>query len=726
MPDLAPFKYPIDESYSVLAAGVHRDKHHAVVVADLALFNGRVLHAASGVLTDPDGRRAWATAARTTITTPDGPSVERIIDVLMNDVLFGALELLRQPTRKPPRPDGESPYEATPGGIVWNRPTASGVTTETLANFTATITEDVTADDGASQRREVVITGVLAGRPLPPLRVPVKRFASLEWVSEWGPDAIVGAGFGTKDRLREAIQRLSPAIVRRHVYEHPGWRQIPGCGWVFLHAGGGIGAHGLVPDLTVSLSPQASGIVFPEIPSGEALRARVRACLDLIDLAPEPVTAPTFGAVYRAALGEMHPADLTVYLLGSSGVYKSELQALAQQHVGAGFHRLNLPANWTWSANALEKLAFEFKDCPLVIDDFVPSGTAVDVAKLHATAERVIRGAGNRSGRGRMHADGSLRPVYPPRGVILSSGEDIPKGHSLRARMVISELATGDVDPARLTAARDAAARGVFAGGMGGFVRHLAAHFEEVRASIPSRLAAYRANAHQSAAHARTPDAVANLALGWRVFLDFAAEIGAVAPAEGDETFARIWAALGEAARQQASHQETEEPAQRFVTLLQSALAGGFAHVAAMDGTEPGVPEAWGWRKVTSGSGGSGLYERTERRAQGTKIGWLDGEDLYLDLGASLAATHAVASASGGGITVTPKTLMKRLHERRLLASIDEQRDELQIRRTVEGARRRVVHLLGTTIMPTESAQSAQDEENRRQGVGVNRRMGGF
>ena len=138
---------------------------------------------------------------------------------------------------------------------------------------------------------------------------------------------------------------------------------------------------------------------------------------------------------------------------------------------------------------------------------------------------------------------------------------------------------------------------------MGGFLQHLAAHFDEIRAYIPSRLTAYRALAYQSAMHTRTPDAVANLALGWREFLDFAAEIGAIAPSGADATFARIWDALGEAARRQTGHQDTEEPAQRFVTLLQSALAGGFAHVAAVAGTVLVVPEAWGRRQATPGSG---------------------------------------------------------------------------------------------------------------------------
>ena len=47
---------------------------------------------------------------------------------------------------------------------------------------------------------------------------------------------------------------------------------------------------------------------------------------------------------------------------------------------------------------------------------------------------------GNNAGRQRMRADTTLRPPKPPRCLILSSGEEVPRGQSLRARTVITEL----------------------------------------------------------------------------------------------------------------------------------------------------------------------------------------------------------------------------------------------------------------------------------------------
>src|SRR5256886_12823777 len=48
-------------------------------------------------------------------------------------------------------------------------------------------------------------------------------------------------------------------------------------------------------------------------------------------------------------------------------------------------------------------------------------------------------------------SDATLRPPRPPRGLILSTGEDVPRGQSLRARIFALEVSPGAVNPKRLT-----------------------------------------------------------------------------------------------------------------------------------------------------------------------------------------------------------------------------------------------------------------------------------
>jgi len=622
----------------------------------------------------------------------------------VDDLLSRAELELRQPAGHDA--ENSAPYAATPAGFVYHKLTQNGPVDQPLSNFTARIEQEVIADDGTSERTELVIAGDLGGAPLPRIRVPSRRFVSLDWVnSEWGARPIIAAGFGNRDRVREAIQRHSTDIARRHVYEHPGWRHLSDHGWAYLHAGGAIGAAGVIEDVDVDLRGAAGRIVLPEPPSGEELRAAVRACLSLRDLAPDAITAPLLGAVYRAPLCELVPADTGVFLVGPTGVFKTELSALAMQHVGAGFDRLHLPAQWTATANFLERVAFDFKDAPLVIDDFAPGGSQVDIARLHATADRVFRGVGNRGGRGRMHGDGTVRPDFPPRGIVIATGEDAPRGQSLRSRLMILDITPGDVDRDRLTEAQAAGRQGVCAAAYSGFVRYLAPSMEFLRTRLPNLLSQFRAEAYRDAAHARTPEAVAHLALGWWAFLRFAAEVGALSQPEAQAAFERAWAALGEAATRQSSHHVGEEPARRFLDLLSSALAAGHLHFASTSGGVPASPKAWGWREERIGTG---EYERSEWRPQGSRAGWLDGNDLYLDLEAALSGTQRVSQATGNGVAVGPKMLAKRLHERRFLRSTEQEHGDLRIRRTLEGRRRRVLHLVDDAISAGEPGQSGQ------------------
>jgi hypothetical protein len=612
--------------------------------------------------------------------------------------------------------DVMAPYATTPNGIVYRKPMARILVDQLLCNFDARIVEEVIADDGASKRSELAIEGTLAdGTPLPRIRVPMRRYPSLDWVYEWGTRPRIGAGFGTKDRLREAIQYLSPQPARRYIYEHPGWCHLPEHGWCYLHAGGAIGAAGTITDVDVVLHGAASHIRLPDPPSRDELRAAVLTCLSLLDLAPDHLTVPLFGAVFRAPLSELVPADTSVFAVGPTGVFKTELSALAMQHFGASFDRLHLPAHWSATDNFLERAAFDFKDAPLVVDDFAPGGAPTDIARLHAKADRLLRGAGNRGSRGRMWSDGSQRPDVPPRGIIIGTGEDAPRGQSLRSRVMLLDVAPGDVDRERLRQAQAAARAGTFAAGMAGFVQSLAPQFEDLRESLPGLLADYRTQAHAGAAHARTPDAVAHLAVGWWAFLRFAVAVGAMTQAEAEQMFARVWAALGEAAARQAGYQAVEEPARRFLELLSSALAAGHVHFASPEGGVPRVsPEAWGWRfeRISAGE-----YERHEWRPQGNRAGWIDGDDLYLDLEAALAGVHRISQASGSGVTVTPKTLAKRLHERGFLRSTEQHRGSLKVRHALEGRRRNVLHLAQSALTLEESAQSTQSAQRDAKGA---------
>ncbi len=632
-------------------------------------------------------------------------------DYLASGGTVASLLALAADDLKPP-PGGEDdapdgPYAERHGALCYRKWERDGDVWIPLCNFTARITEEVIADDGAAQRGEVVVEGRLSdGQDLPAARVPLSRFEGLTWVSpNWGTRAVVSAGMGARDRLREAIQRASTDVTRRTIFEHPGWRLLDDLGWVYLHSEGGIGAAGSTTTPHVRLRGAVAGMTLPDPPAGDDLVTAIRASLAVREVAPDAITAPLLGAVYRAPLLGAAPADTTLWLAGPTGVMKSELAALGQQHYGARFDRLHLPAQFSATANALERVLFDFKDALVVVDDFAPTGSTHDVHRYHATADRVLRGAGNGAGRSRMNADGTLRPDYPPRGLVLATGEDVVRGQSARARTVVVEVGPGDVDSGRLKLSQAAGREGLFAMALAGYVRWLAPRLDSLRTELPVKLADFRSRLIGPRMHARTPDALANLAIGWQVWLTYAHDVGALTQDEAEEAFERAWTALAALAEDQVGHQAGEEPAARFLELLAAAIVSGAAHVTNPQGGEPEEPGAWGWRqRITGGSG----FEREEWIASGPLVAWLEGADLYLELDAAYAAAQRLGASIGTPVMVQPKTLAKRLNQAGLLRATESERRELKVRKTLSGQRRHVLHIAARSLFPEQSGQSHQ------------------
>src|SRR5579871_5767608 len=354
---------------------------------------------------------------------------------------------------------------------------------EPLCNFTAKIVEEIRHDDGAEVKHSFAVSGQLdTGKQLPNASVSASDFSSMNWiVQEWGSQAIANAGQGTKDHIRAAIQKLSLGDVRRRVvYGHAGWRLIDGQ-WVYLHAGGAVGQIGQILGVETALPDTLTRAVLPAPPTGEELINAVRVSLSMISLAAERITAPIMAAVYRAPLGDI---DFSIYVVGASGRFKTELVTLGQQHYGAELNSRNLPGGWSSTANATEALAFAAKDMLFVVDDFAPSGDMANVSRMHREADRIFRAVGNHSGRQRLRADGGLRAVRPPRALLLSSGEDIPRGHSVRGRMGIVEITEGDITSERLTKCQRDAAAGYYALALSGYISWLASRYEEIRNSL--------------------------------------------------------------------------------------------------------------------------------------------------------------------------------------------------------------------------------------------------
>jgi hypothetical protein len=561
-----------------------------------------------------------------------------------------------------------------------------------LTNFRASIITSITLDDGLEAKRELEIEAELLGRTAR-FTVSAAQFAAMDWpIEQLGPGAIIFPL--QREYTRAAIQSFSMTAPEQRIYTHTGWRKVDGR-WLYLFADGAIGVSGTVGQVSVRLNGplRQYELRLPDTP--ELLIHAVQASLRVLTLAPAAISFPMRAATIRAVFGD---SDFSIHLVGATGAFKSELAALEQQHFGAGMNSRNLPGAWSSTANALEALTFQSKDALIVIDDFAPQGSTADVARYHAAADRVFRAAGNHAGRSRLDSSTRFREPKPPRALILSTGEDIPRGQSVRARLWILEILKGVIDTNKLTDCQKDAAAGHYAGAMGGFVRWLAQDYEAKRSQFNRRVAEVRGIVRGDLAHARTPDIMAQLQASFESYLEFAEACGAVSTDDRQRLTGCCWSALCETAAAQAKHQLEAEPAARFLALVRGCLASGKAHLASRDGAAPDwAPASCGWR-----SDGSGRMS-----PQGDCIGWIDGENIYLEPTAVHQCAQNAARSTGEDLAVSPGTLRKRIRDKNLLASVDKTRGTLTVRRTLCGSSQDVLHFRRSTFLP--DASDAED-----------------
>ncbi len=555
----------------------------------------------------------------------------------------------------------QSGYATTVDGIVRAKFTKGDVTgVERMTNFDARIVATVVDDDGGGEPVKsfevaaAMLRGAVGRGATYKIRVPLSEYKRMEW-----PAALFHSTANVyattpqrKEELANGIKELSgPEWPQRSIYHHTGWRRVNG-EWVYLHGGFADG------DLDVSLP---AGLGHFVLGTSDDAAATVAASLRFLDASPLEITAPLYAAIWRSILGG---SLFSVFLAGKTGLGKTVLGLLVQQHFGTGFEAP--PASWDSTDNALEALAFTIKDAVLLIDDFVPKGTAIDKAKLQAKAERVLRAQGNLTGKARMTRDAALRATKPPRGLILVTAEDLPEGSSLRSRNLILQLSSKITGPLITNCQRDAK-RGLYAAATGGFVSWLAPQLDDTLDRFKQRAEQIRDQLwnQKFEGHSRTPTIIGELVAALEIFFDYAVTTGAVDRAGADAQLDRCTAAIHAAGRDQNAFQADGDPVDQFFGGLRTALATHHAYLAPEDAPS---------RQSTS---------------DGDLIGWHDGDSAWLLKDAAVAAVAQLARTKGGSWTVSDHTLMQRLSEAGKLRGRGKR--HLTIRKTFDKTRHAVI-----------------------------------
>lgn len=566
---------------------------------------------------------------------------------------------------------------------------------ELMANFEATITEEVRIIDGLNTSTQLTIEGLQPqpddrdGREppvkLPPITVDAESFAGMGWVMPgWGVRAVIRPGSSMKDDLRACIQlRSRPKLTT--IYRHLGWTQIDGKP-AYLHAGGAIGPKGNDASVKVQLSPELSKY---DLSAPVKLATAVGATLGLLKVTKPEVTWPLLTAAVAPLFG---PCDFAVHVSGRTGTFKSELMSLFQSFYGPGMDARNLPGSWSSTPNAIEAQAFYAKNAAYVLDDFVPSGTSWQVRAYQQAADKVIRAQGNQAGRARLTDASALQQTMYPRGIILSTGEDTPEGHSVRARMMIIELSPGDIEPAALTTCQKM--RPFYSGVIQGLAQRLAAKpadltpiIEKVRLDL------------KGIGHTRTPSMMARMIATAEYLTDWWAEEKVISPRERSSLFRQAVDSIKAIGNRQVSYLEDADPADQFAAAVRQVLASGGGHLRTLNGGVPKGAEMLGWSEETA-SGEMPVF-----KSRGPCIGWVNwqADELMIEINTGYAAVRKVV---GSDMAVSKQTLFKRLKDAGALKRTDEARQRNTVRVMAEGHPRQVIALsLSETLELNEVPQ---------------------
>lgn len=492
--------------------------------------------------------------------------------------------------------ESENGYSIENGIIYWMKQTQNGPVPTPLCNFNCHIHEYIEKDNGQEVTKWFRIAGTtLHGDPLPVVDVKTENFSSLNWVlEEWGLRAIIEPGQNIKDRLKHAIMLQSQEAPNKQVYTHLGWREVDGA-QVYLSGGGGIGPDGQVDVDTETEDPLKRYVLLrPEGDRSEAFSIS-QGFLTIGDLS---ITLPIWTSMYLAPLASYIDTAFSVWYIGGSGSFKSVLSALALSHYGT-FDHLTLPAGWDSTKNSLEKLLFLAKDAPLVIDDLYPGEDAAETRRLGQTAGQIIRAQGNRQARGRMQADTSTRSGYRPRGLLISSGEHSPGGHSQNSRILIVNMKKGDINRDSLTEAQTPGNVLNYNRSMAHYIQWISKNWDPLKAELKAVWEQKRDQFYDDQKHSRLSSDIASLYTGLYAATKFGVEIGAISEKESDtlrENGETIFAVLVD---EQAVAVEELRPAKRFISIMSSLISQGrvsFSNVESPSAPypEPGITHV-GW-----------------------------------------------------------------------------------------------------------------------------------
>lgn len=345
-------------------------------------------------------------------------------------------------------------------------------------------------------------------------------------------------------RISNMIRQLGngQGTVEYSEFHKLGWMRDENA-WVFLMPSGSIDANGIRLDYTVgppagsdvgALQPAIRQAGFDRIPTD--LRSIGRAINAFLEIAPgrRDVLVALLGALFAAPLALSRRT--TVLIAGKPGTAKSLLASAVQAFfsaVGIDGASFAMTLGRGTTRVATEVTTAYMRHGLAVFDDFRFVGVPRDDQMMLSSVTGIVQGVYGADGAGRGTRDGGLRAAHGADCVAIITAETVPTQEAIVSRVVPFELRPGEVvieprggapiDEFKRSWGDTGAARSLYAA----YIQWLAIEIEKAGGLTAFRRTVdERKKSWTSTAVGRAAETTSTLAVGWRMFREFAADSG--------------------------------------------------------------------------------------------------------------------------------------------------------------------------------------------------------
>lgn len=455
--------------------------------------------------------------------------------------------------------------------------------TTAIANHTPLLKEQRVIDNGIETTEELVFSVLRNYRRGADTGITLKEILSQTPNIKFGAACRISLGRGAKARYSEAMQIQCENAPVSMVYQHTGYTVIEG-ERIFLNGGYSITKDGLTDKHNVVLQGETESYCFVESRDSE----RFETLLSLLpSVAPVPLIYAGLGISFLTPLNAMLrecgiEPQFILYFTGKTGSRKTTMAKLFLNFFGKFNNGTAPTASFRDTANAIER-KFAVTDSTLVLlDDRIPSTTQKIKSQMEQVEQSVARMIGDRSGRARMNADGTLKATYRPKcNLIITAEESFSNvGESAIARSVSVDMKPGDIDLSKLTEVQQKAEH--LNQCMGDYICYVIANWDNIAERISPLFMEYR-NKAQNGGHGRLAECVAHLQIGITLMCEWLIFEAVITETQANKMKESAWVVFMELAERQNRRIVEEKPVKLFLDAVREMRDRGTIRIVDMD-----------------------------------------------------------------------------------------------------------------------------------------------